>query len=245
MCSVEKRGNIFILTLKSDDNNDEHRLNPTLIATIRSAIADIKSQSICEPQTPFALITTATGKFFSNGFDLKWAQSQPGKFVNHLHQMVESFKPLVADLVSLPMPTIAAINGHAAAGGFALALAHDYVVMRKDRGVLYMSEVDIGMTFPEYFNVLFREKVGWKWRREIMMRGMKLKGEDGVKMGVVDQVVVGINGDEVLEKGLKLGEDLLKKKWNGEVYCEIRKGLYPDLCNELGLIRKNVIVPRL
>uniref|UniRef100_A0A803MB40 Uncharacterized protein n=1 Tax=Chenopodium quinoa TaxID=63459 RepID=A0A803MB40_CHEQI len=132
------------------------------------------------------------------------------------------------------MPTIAAINGHAAAAGFAFALSHDYVLMRKDKGVLYMSEVDIGMTFPEYFNVLYREKVGWKERREIMMRGRKLKGEKGVKMGVVDEVVVGINGDEVLVKGLKLGEELLKKKLNGDVYCEIRKGLYPELCRELG-----------
>ncbi|XP_021747980.1 enoyl-CoA delta isomerase 2, peroxisomal-like [Chenopodium quinoa] len=233
MCSVEKRGNIFILTLTSSGENDEHRLNPTLITAIRSAISDIKSQTISAPQTSSALITTATGKFFSNGFDLRWAQSQPGNDINHSHHIVESFKSLIADFISLPMPTIAAINGHAAAAGFALALSHDYVLMRKDKGVLYMSEVDIGMTFPEYFNVLYREKVGWKERREIMMRGKKLKGE-GLKMGVIDEVVVGNNGDEVLVKGLKLGQDLLKKKRNGEVYCEIRKGLYPELCRELG-----------
>lgn len=155
--------------------------------------------------------------------------------------MVDSFKPLIADFISLPMPTIAAINGHAAAAGFALALSHDYMLMRKDRGVLYMSEVDIGMTFPEYFNVLFREKVGWKARREIMMRGKKVRGDEGVKMGIVDEALE----SGVFERGLKLAEELIKKKWNGEVYAEIRKGMFPDLSQELGLTRKAVVASRL
>ncbi|KMT15697.1 hypothetical protein BVRB_3g056820 [Beta vulgaris subsp. vulgaris] len=242
MCTVEKRGNIFILTLTSTKENDEHRLNPTLITSIRSAINNIKSQSLSSPNSSYALITTATGKFFSNGLDLRWAQSS-GDFVKNLHHMVESFKPLIADFLSLPMPTIAALNGHAAAAGFALALSHDYLLMRKDRGVLYMSEVDIGMTLPEYFNLLFREKAGWKAKREILMRGRKLKGEEGMKLGVVDEVFE--SGEEVIERGVKLGEELVKRNWNGEVYAEIRKGLYPELCQELGLGRKSLVVPRL
>ncbi|XP_057541280.1 enoyl-CoA delta isomerase 2, peroxisomal-like [Amaranthus tricolor] len=245
MCTVEKRGNIFILTLTSNENeNDEHRLNPTLITSLRSVIADLKSQSLASPDTSYALITTATGKFFSNGFDLQWALST-GKpsFVSRLHFMVESFQPLVADFLSLPMPTIAAINGHASAAGFALALSHDYMLMRKDRGVLYMSEVNIGLTLPEYFNVLFREKLGWKARREILLNGRKLKGEEGVKLGVLDEVLE--STEELIQRSLKLGEELVKKNWNGEVYAEIRKGLYPELCRELGSSRKPVVRPRL
>lgn len=244
MCTVEKRGNIFILTLTGDD---EHRLNPTLISSIRSALADIKSQSLSSPASPAALITTATGKFFSNGFDLRWAQSGDGAgdgFMDRLHHMVESFKPVVADLIELPMPTIAAVTGHAAAAGFVLGLSHDYVAMRGDKGVMYMSEVDIGMTFPEYFNVLFKEKVASAVaRREVLMWGRKLKAVDAVGFGIVD--VVGKDGDEAVEKAVKLGEELVKRKWNGEVYGEIRKGLYPKLCEELGLSRRSLVVPRL
>ncbi|CAL1371350.1 unnamed protein product [Linum trigynum] len=58
------------------------------------------------------------------------------------------------------MPTVAVIQGHAAAAGFTLALSHDYVFVRSDRGVLYMSEVDLGLPFPDYFSVLFRAKFG-------------------------------------------------------------------------------------
>ncbi|KAK9672834.1 hypothetical protein RND81_12G127900 [Saponaria officinalis] len=250
MCTVAKRNNIFILTLTGDD---EHRLNPTLISDIRSALADIKSQSLSSPATSTALITTATGKFFSNGFDLRWAQSPSSAvavagvgntFMDRLHHMVESFKPVVADLISLPMPTIAAVTGHAAAAGFVLALSHDYVLMRGDKGVLYMSEVDIGMTFPEYFNVLFKEKVASAVaRRDIMLNGRKLKAVEAVGFGIVDDV--GKDGEEVMEKSVKLSQVLVKKGWNGEVYGEIRKGLYPTLCHELGLSRRTLVVPRL
>ncbi|XP_074319529.1 enoyl-CoA delta isomerase 2, peroxisomal-like [Silene latifolia] len=241
MCTVEKRGNLFILTLTGDD---EHRLNPTLISAIRTALADIKSQSLSSPAVPSALITTTTGRFFSNGFDLKWAQSAGAGFMDRLHGMVESFKPVVADLISLPMPTIAAVTGHAAAAGFVLMLAHDYVIMRGDKGVLYMSEVDIGMTFPEYFNVLFKEKVASAVaRRDILLRGRKLKAVEAVEFGVVD--VVGKDEKEVVAKAVGLGEELVKRKWNGEVYGEIRKGLYPVLCKELGLDTRTLVVPRL
>ncbi|KAI9084582.1 hypothetical protein K1719_032458 [Acacia pycnantha] len=61
MCSLEKRGNIFILTLT---DTDEHRLNPTLLTAISSALRCVRS----EASSSSALITTAHGKFFSNSF---------------------------------------------------------------------------------------------------------------------------------------------------------------------------------
>ncbi|KAJ6720404.1 ENOYL-COA DELTA ISOMERASE 1 PEROXISOMAL [Salix viminalis] len=69
MCTLEKRGDIYILTLTG---SDEHRLNPTLVDSIRSALRRVRA----EPASPSsALVTIAEGKFFSNGFDLAWAHS--------------------------------------------------------------------------------------------------------------------------------------------------------------------------
>ncbi|KAH7522126.1 hypothetical protein FEM48_Zijuj07G0104900 [Ziziphus jujuba var. spinosa] len=128
-------------------------------------------------------------RFFSNGFDLAWAKSASSKSVaaDRLHQMVVSLKSVVGALLSLPMPTIAALPGHTAAGGFLFALCHDYILMRSDRGVLYMSEVDMGLPFPDYFTVAMRSKIGSVLaRRDVMLRGMKIKGKEAVRLGILD-----------------------------------------------------------
>jgi Delta3-Delta2-enoyl-CoA isomerase len=147
MCTLEKRGRVLILTLTGPG---EHRLGPDLISSLRSALATARSDP-----TAAALVTAGEGRFFSNGLDLAWAQNSS----EGLSTLVSLVKPLIADLISLPMPTVAAVTGHAAAAGMMLALAHDYVYMRGDRGVFYMSELDIGLPFPDYFMALMRAKI--------------------------------------------------------------------------------------
>ena len=147
MCTLEKRGNLFILTLTSED---EHRLNPTRIDAIRSALHRIRSDTTSLSGS--VLITTAHGKFFSNGYDLAWA----GSSLDKIRLMSSKLRALVGDLISFPMPTIAAVTGHACAAGFILALSHDYIVMRKDRGFLYMSEMNIGLKIPAWFMSVIR-----------------------------------------------------------------------------------------
>ncbi|GMH08488.1 hypothetical protein Nepgr_010328 [Nepenthes gracilis] len=242
MCTVENRGSILVLRLTGIG---EHRLNPTLIDSLRSALYQVKSQASSSAGIS-ALVTTADGKFFSNGLDLAWAKSSGSRssMMERLQHMLEYFKPLLADLLTLSMPTIAAVTGHAAAAGFMLALGHDYVLMRRDKGFLYMSELDIGLTFPEYVTVAFREKVASpEARRNLLLRSAKIKADEAVKMGIVYSAH---DGEEAtLEAAIRLGEQLGARKRNGEIYAEIRKSLFPELCKHLGLVGRSIVAPRL
>lgn len=229
MCTLEKRGDIFFLTLTGDN---EHRLSISLSESILSALAQAKAQAT----RGSVLITTAHGKFFSNGFDLDWALSAASRSesVERLGKMVTSFKPVVAALLSLPMPTIAALPGHAAAAGFLLALCHDYIIMRSDRGVLYMSEVDLGLPLPDYFSAAFRVKIGSvSARRDVLLRGAKLKGAEAVRMGIVDSAHD--SAESVVEAAVRLGEQLANRNWSGESYAGMRMSVYPELCGIVGL----------
>ena len=101
--------------------------------------------------------------------------------------------------------------------------------MRHDRGVLYMSKVDIGLTFPDYFTALMRSKIGFaSAQRDILLTGRKVKGEEAVRMGIVD-LAVHDSEESVVEATVRLGEQLVKRKWNGEVYAEIIAGLVKSL----------------
>ncbi|KAI3800681.1 hypothetical protein L1987_28775 [Smallanthus sonchifolius] len=228
MCSLEKRGNLFVLTL-TGDGVEEHRLNPTLISSIRSALFDAKKHS--NPGSVF--ITISQGKFFCNGFDLK-PTSHPSTAAETVLQLTEISKRLLADFISLPMPTIAVVTGHAVGAGVGLAMCHDYVFMRRDRGVLYMNEIHTGIPVPDYAVELIRSKVGKpQWVRDVLLRGVKVKADVGMKMGLVD--VACDDQESAVEGGVRMGVELGKMKWDGELYAEMRKSLYPVLCSMLGL----------
>ncbi|XP_058771577.1 enoyl-CoA delta isomerase 2, peroxisomal-like [Vicia villosa] len=235
MWTLEKRDNLWLLTLTGDDQN---RLNPTLIDSLLSTLTNLATQS-----TPGSvLITTAKGKFFSNGFDLQYARAAGSKSaaMNRLSSMVKSFKPVAAALISLPMPTIAAVNGHASGVGFLLAICHDYVLMRSDQGVLYMPEVNLALPMPDYFAAVIRDKIKKPAvLRDVLLAGVKVKGKEAVEMGIVDSAHD--SAESTVEAAVRLGEQLAQKKWVGEVYAEIRKSLYPDACKVLGLTPKSLI----
>ncbi|KAK6128426.1 hypothetical protein DH2020_037838 [Rehmannia glutinosa] len=206
MCTLQRRGDIFILTITGDD---EHRLNPILIDSIRVALNRAKSES--ESMGPTALITTAQGKFFSNGYDLSWSRSDPDPARVRAKSMSRKFRLLVAELISLPMPTIAAVTGHASAAGFILALSHDYLLMRKDRGFLYMSELDI---------------------RNVVLKAEKITAAVGVEWGIVDSAHE--NAAETVEAAVRLGMDLVSRKWDGNVYADNRRTVFADILVVLG-----------
>ncbi|CAL0300876.1 unnamed protein product [Lupinus luteus] len=234
MCSLEKRGNLFFLTLTGDD---QHRLGPPLISSILSTLSKISSEA-----TPGSvLITTAHGKYLSTGFDLSYARSapSPSEALDRLTSMVESLRPVAAAFMSLPMPTIVAVTGHAAAGGFMIPICHDYILMRSDHGVLLMPEMDLALPLPDYFATVMRERIRSPAAlREMVLRGAKVTGEEGVKMGIVDSVYD--STEKTTEAAVRLGEELARRKWNGDVYAEIRKSLYPESCRALGLTQKDL-----
>lgn len=201
----------------------EHRLNPTLIAALRSALDRVREEPNCS-----ALVTTADGKFFSNGYDLSWAQNSRDR----LELMSSELRALVRDLISLPVPTIAAITGHASAAGLILALSHDYVLMRKDRGFLYMSEVDIGLVVPAWFVALIKSKVGSPAaRRELLMRATKLTAAQGASMGIIDSAHDGV--EETIKAATRLAEELAARKWDGHVYANNRMVVLREVLDSL------------
>ncbi|EUA07328.1 enoyl-CoA hydratase/isomerase family protein [Mycobacterium xenopi 4042] len=76
------------------------------------------------------LVTTAAGKFYTNGLDLDWLMAHGDQTQWYVHRV----QGLLARVLTLPTPTAAALPGHAFGAGAMLALAHDFRVMRADRG---------------------------------------------------------------------------------------------------------------
>src|SRR6185312_14208171 len=97
----------------------------------------------------------ARGKIFSNGLDLEWMGANPEQiepFIARVHE-------LLARLLALDVPSVAAIQGHAFAAGAMLALAHDQRVMRADRGYFCLPEVQIRIPFSPGMSALIAARL--------------------------------------------------------------------------------------
>ncbi|AYF75747.1 enoyl-CoA hydratase/isomerase family protein [Nocardia yunnanensis] len=129
-----------------------------------------------------ALVTTATGKFYSNGLDLGWLSAHGDRaewYVAQVHS-------LLARLLSFPLPTAAALNGHSFGAGAMLALAHDYRVMRADRGYFCFPEADIRIPFTAGIAALIQAKLTPKAAIASMTTGRRFTAPDALAYDLVD-----------------------------------------------------------
>jgi len=110
---------------------------------------------------PAALVTTsASEKFFSNGLDLDWVQDpEAHPAAGDRAVFGTEFMGLMSRIMTYPVPTICAVNGHAFGAGFMSALCHDVRFMRADRGFMCANEMQIGLSIPSPELALFKHKL--------------------------------------------------------------------------------------
>jgi len=125
-------------------NNGENRHNPDFAATFMSVYNEI----LADKEIKAIVLTSSDPKNFCLGVDIGWMmkaqQAQDFTGISKwLYDMGEVFKAMIMS----PVPTIAAINGHAFGNGAMLAGACDFRFMRADRGFFCFPEIDLGIQF--------------------------------------------------------------------------------------------------
>ncbi len=167
-------------------DDGENRFNPTSIADWNAALDQVEAAA-AEPDAPCALVTTGTGKFFSNGIDLDWlgaALQDPD--IDDPMSMVADMQVMWARVMSLPVPTVAAVNGHAFAGGGMFALAHDHVLMREDRGFWCVNELLLRMRFTPGMQALLSSRLPIPTARKAILTAHRFAGPEALAGGIAD-----------------------------------------------------------
>ncbi|MGW4354946.1 enoyl-CoA hydratase-related protein [Nocardia sp. NPDC004582] len=172
MPTLSYRDKIAVLDLGGDEN----RFSPQFLTSIGEHLDTVAADGA------HGLITTAAGKFYSNGLDLDWL-SNNGERTEWYVAQVQS---LLARLLTFPMPTAAALPGHAFGAGAMLALAHDYRVMRDDRGYFCFPEPDIRIPFSRGMSALIQAKLTPKSAIAAMTTGRRFGGPDALAHDLVD-----------------------------------------------------------
>ncbi len=169
---LKRHGDLSLLDLGEGD----HRFNPDSISRINDLLDEVEAQ----PE-PRSLVTVASGKIWHNGLDLDWL----GDHRDQMTEFLSDVQALLARLLVLPVPTVAAIQGHCFAAGAMFALAHDARVMRADRGFFCLPEIDIGMSFPEGMAALVMSRLTPAVAHEAMTTGRRYGGTEAAAVGIV------------------------------------------------------------
>merc|ERR1712232_612288 len=125
------------------------------------------------------MVLTGSGNFFSNGFSLDYLKSSGDEGLYEMHKILWR-------LQSFGKPVVAALNGHAMAGGAMLAVACDFRVMRNDKGFLCVNELDLGMPFTPQMCAMFERKVPIAARAQFVLGAHRYTPQEALQAGLVD-----------------------------------------------------------
>ncbi|SDN53851.1 Enoyl-CoA hydratase/carnithine racemase [Streptomyces sp. cf386] len=205
---LDRQENVFVLDL----GDGENRFHPDWIAAVGAALDEVE-----KTDGPRALVTAATGKFYSNGLDLDWLFANADQHLDY----VVSVQTLFARLLTLPVVTVAALQGHTFAAGAMFSLAHDFRVMRADRGFWCLPEADINIPFTPGMSALIQSRLTPKTAHEAMLTARRYGGPDAVAAGIVDTAV-----DEDAVRTTALGIAQAQAARAGDTLATIRTRMY-------------------
>lgn len=144
---LEDHGAIAVLRLTNGVTN---AIGPAMVAELSAALQEVKERFR-------GLVLAGGNKFFSIGLDLPVLLN-----LNRadMSDFWVKFEDTVLDLYTLPLPTAAAITGHANGGGAILALACDFRFIAAGRKLLSLNEVKIGLPVPYLADLMLRQIAG-------------------------------------------------------------------------------------
>ncbi|HYC23784.1 MAG TPA: enoyl-CoA hydratase/isomerase family protein, partial [Candidatus Bathyarchaeia archaeon] len=132
-----------------------------------------------------AVVLTGAGQFFSGGFDL----NAPRRDDVATARMVALYRDSHLNLLTLPKPTIAMLNGHAIAGGLVLVLACDYRLGREGDYRTGLNEVAIGSSFPRAALEIIKLRLTHARAAELLLGAALYPASQALRLGVVDELL--------------------------------------------------------
>jgi len=188
------------------------------------------------------LIASKCVDFFSVGDDV----TKLKEIDEDLIALQPKAQEMMNKLETIPLPTIAAINGHALGGGLELALCCDFRFMGEDSGVVGLPEVRLGM-IPAFGGTQRLPQIIGKTRAiEMMMKGLQIKPQEAKNIGLINDV---FHKEKLYEKSFNYAKRLARQatgaiaKIKQCVNTGFNEGFERGLLMEQNLFKENIVKP--
>jgi len=198
------------VTVMTVDRPPVNEINLELVEALNAELGAIAAVP------PPALVIAGRPGCFSAGLDLK---ATPAYTTEQRREMVAAVNAMIVTAYGLPCPVVAAITGHAIAGGFVLALCADYRIA-SSAGQYGLTEVKVGVPYPAAAITIVRRELDAPAARRFALRGELVGAAECVDAGAFDEAVA---RDDVLDRALEIARQLAELP--ADVYARTKVGL--------------------
>jgi enoyl-CoA hydratase/carnithine racemase len=193
--TLQEDGDVAVLTLTDPPRN---AIGPDLVADFGEALLDLRGRR----EFRSVVLTSSGDRFFSIGFDLPAiVDASP----DDLRDFYRAFNRCCLALYTLPLPCVAALGGHATAGGCILALCCDYRLAAEGRTLLGLNEIRLGLPVPYLADRILHQLVCTRAARDILETGAFLPAAECRQIGLVDSL---LPADDLLSEAMSAARSL-------------------------------------
>lgn len=177
--TFETSGHLSTITFSRPEKRNA--LSTNMIAELQAALDTI------EGTHTRVVILTATGKAFCAGIDLELLQAIAHQSAAANQEDSKRIAKMFRKIWSFSRPIIAAVNGHALAGGCGIATLCDFTLAVPEAKFGY-TEVKIGF-LPAIVSVFLTRQIGEKRARDLLLTGRLIEAAEAKEMGLVNEIV--------------------------------------------------------
>ena len=193
MIELSRDGELAILRLLNPPVN---ALSPDFMEAIIAGIDEAERSDVR------ALIVTGDGIAFSAGANLFLVLDAKAE---DIAGGIATMSRMFERLFRFPKPTVAAVNGHAIAGGAVLTCACDYRVAAAGDAKIGFSELAVGVPFPRWALEILRFAVGSQHARNLALAARNYSTDEALAMGMIDEVCA---ADELIDNAARAARRL-------------------------------------
>ncbi len=167
------------------------------------------------------LILTCKPGIFSAGLDLKLLPTQS---LEEKLKFQKTFATIMLRVFQFPIPTIAAYEGHAVAGGAILSYACDRFMMLDGSYKIQINEIANKMAIPSWILLICRSSIPHRWWREALLHARAYTPREAFDRGIVDDLIP--SGSNILDAARETAQDLLNL--DRRAYAVTKKYMYQE-----------------
>lgn len=176
--TITKEENYAILQLdRGTSNSLNYEMFQELIQAVKALEQDDEVKGV---------VLAGKGNFFSAGLDVIELYAYDK---GEIEQLFESLYEAMKTLLSFSKPLVAAVNGHAPAGGCILAICADYRIMAEGKFRIGLNEVPVGIIMPPFIFETYAYWIGKGTASKFVLEGKLCSTEEALQAGLVDEVI--------------------------------------------------------